>query len=264
MRHLVTLGRLLFGALLVAAVPSIAHAEGNRVWNVCGGTSFQTCASVSVTVVRNPNGTAVVTMEIRNLSGQNGTYAGTVFTNVGLDNVMPTSINVITNPRSGDYVFSVTGPCASGPQCDYTNQWNLANNQSTGGGVRVDLLSGTDNGSRYSIASSCNNGLAPGHMLFFLTGCAAGSGGMVTLQFAVTGDFDPNATGDVFVKGQSGPNGQSTTCITGGDHQNCYPTTVTPEPLTAVLLGTGLAALGGIGRIRRRREQGEVTTSNDA
>ena len=234
---------------------------------MCGGTSFQTCASVIVTVTPRPaaqGGGAVVSMQIRNLSGNNGTYAGTVFTNVGLDNVVPTSINVITNPRATGYVLSVTGPCSTGPNCDYSRYWSLANDAQNGGGVRIDLNSGTTNGSQYSIATSCNDGLAPGHNRYFVTGCAPTQGGYVTLSFAVTGDFDPTQTGDLFIKGQNGPNGQSTTCITtAGDKQNCYPTTVTPEPVTAVLFGTGLVALGGLGRIRRRREQGGITTSED-
>ena len=258
--RLLSVSGLLLGALTLAATPAVSHAGGSRTWNVCGGTSFQTCASVEVTVTPNANGTATVTMQIRNLSGTNGTYAGTVFTNVGLDNVFPTSINVITNPNAVGYQLKVTGPCVSGPNCDYSQYWTLSNDKSIGGGVRVDLLPGTENGSRYSIASACNNGLAPGHHLYFLTGCAPGSGGAVTLTFAVTGDFNPNLTGDIFVKGQNGPDGLSTTCITGGSAVNCYPTSTAPEPLTAALFGTGLLALGGLTRVTRRRRTEDEDT----
>ena len=251
------LAALLLGVASLLALPSEARAGGTNSWNVCGGTSFQTCAAVTVTVTPRTNGPgAIVTMQIRNLSGTNGTYAGTVFTNVGLDNVMPTSINVITDPRSAGYVLRVTGPCSTGPNCDYSQHWQLSNDKAIGGGVKVDLLSGTENGSRYSIASSCNGGLAPGHRLFFLTGCNANTGGVVTMTFAVTGDFDPATTGDVFVKGQNGPNGQSTTCITGdGSAANCYPTSTVPEPLSAGLFGTGLLAIGGVKRFMRRRRE---------
>lgn len=249
----------LLAAALLAAVPAAAHAGGTRSWEVCGGTSFQTCASVVVTVTPRPasqGGGAVVTMQIRNLSGSNNTYAGTVFTNVGLDNVIPSSINVITDMRSSSYLLSVTGPCMTGPNCDYSRYWSLTNDAQNGGGVRIDLNAGTTNGSRYSIASSCNNGLAPGHNLYFVTGCGPQQGGFVTLSFAVTGDFNPALTGDLFLKGQNGPNGQSTTCITtAGDKQNCYPTSTVPEPITAALFGTGLLAMGGVRRVMRRREE---------
>jgi hypothetical protein len=33
----------------------------------------------------------------------------------------------------------------------------------------------------------------------------------------------------------------------------CYDVTATPEPITMILLGSGLASMGGFGMVRRRR-----------
>src|SRR5687768_12062583 len=98
MKKLVT--QLVIAATLVAAPLTAAHASGERSWTVCGGTpysgysGFALCASVTATVQTNATGQHILTMKIYNLSGQNGSYAGTVFTSLGLDNVVPSSVNV--------------------------------------------------------------------------------------------------------------------------------------------------------------------------
>lgn len=245
---------LLAGALL-ALPASVAHAEGSNSWQVCGGSysgysGFALCASVSVTVTTGPNGENIVTMEIYNMSGANGSYAGTVFTSLGLDNVVP-ALEVI------DGSLTVTGPCLEEEgACDYSEHWTVYNDKSIGGGIKVDVLAGSFN-SQYSIASQCgvDAGETPGHERYYVTDCLPGGANYVTLTFEVTNDFDPSQTGYLFIKGQNGYQGQSTTCITDGPKENCGPTTVVPEPLTMTLFGTGLAAMGGMKALRRRRDE---------
>jgi hypothetical protein len=250
---------LAVGVVLLGVPLATAQAGGERTWQVCGGTpyagytGFALCASVTATVQTNAAGQHVLTMKVYNLSGANGSYSGTVFTSLGLDNVFPASVNVV--PGS----LKITGPCLeSTAGCDYSSYWQLTDNKAIGGGVKVDLLSGSFN-SQQSIASQCgiDDETTPGHNRVFVTDCFANGPNAVTLSFRVTEDFNPSQTGDLFIKGQNGYNGASTTCLsTKGD---CGPATVVPEPVTMVLLGTGLAGIGGVGVFRRRRRESDLT-----
>ena len=246
-------GTLTIAAALAAVPLAQAHASGERSWNVCGGspyagyTGFALCASVTATVETNALGHHILTMKVYNLSGLNGSYSGTVFTSIGLDNVIPTSVNVVAGS------LKITGPCVEAASCDYSEHWQVVDNKSIGGGVKVDLLGGSFN-SQYSLASQCgvDDETTPGHNLYFVTDCFNNGPEVVTLSFRVTEYFDPSMTGDLFIKGQNGYNGGSTTCIS--TNVNCGPTTVVPEPITATLFATGMGIWGGVGYLRRRRK----------
>ena len=238
-------------ALAMLGVAPAARAGGFKVWNVCGGNTFNTCASVRVDVV----GT-LVTMSVRNLSGLFGTYGGTVFTGIGLFNV-PTSVDATQSQ-----VSAMSGPVRTG---DSPAAWYIRNNKQIGGGIQLDLVgqSNANNGAiNNGIASNCLLGALPNgkNKLWMNPTCgttgvtgASINGGFVVFSFNVDETWDPSVGTELLVKGQNGPNGASTECITG-PHGNCG---VVPEPVTMALLATGLTGMGGLGLIRRRRTKKE-------
>ena len=251
--------------LVLGLAPASARA---LTYDVCGGSysgysGFALCASVTVDLVTTQvNGVDVhsVTMVVHNLSGQEGSYSGSLFTAFGLRNVVPSDVKVIGGS------LQVLGPCigaTDGSICDYSSQWQLNDDEGIGagggaGGVSIDLRTRTTNGVNYSVASSCvpNNPLL-GQSLLLYTACTAGGAGGVVLSFQVSSAFTFDE-GSLYIRAQNGyPDGEgSTVCITE-DGYDCGPTTVVPEPLTITLLATGLAGLGGA-HMRRRRKRDEV------
>jgi hypothetical protein len=143
------------------------------------------------------------------------------------------------------------------------SSWRIANNRQIGGGVQLDLVGQTPNGVNNGIASNCLPGALPGGKNTFWMNPTCGTTGVtnptlndgfVQFSFQVTATWDPNQGTELLVKGQNGPNGQSTQCITG-PNGNCRPPDVVPEPITMALLGSGLLGLGGAGFLKRRRGQ---------
>ena len=250
--------RLLVGLAAVAVLtPSSARAvTPGGTYNFCGGSGFTFCASVQMSVVANATGGYTVTLQVANRSLATGTNAPAQFVAIGLDNVLPPGETLATPSNfrlqqgiwnGTQYVFADV--CGANPTC-----WNMATNKTEGGAVRLDFDANTTLGNQVSIASNCS-ATDPHWNQNPINTCAQGSD--QTLWRPVRISFDVTqgiSSADLYVKAIA--NG-STHCMTGSTCVMEPPVTAVPEPATMTLLATGLAALSGIAK-RRRRKNGEA------
>ncbi len=253
----------------MAAMPTTARAA-DAYWNqqcTNGGWTFNTCASAHVTVSGN-----TVTIRIWNLAGSPGsnTFANTGFTAVGLSSL-----------GSGLIFKNLVAYYANGTQ--YSG-WSFAQG---GGGIPGPVgsqgvsISGAGSAiySQYATSIAGNGkpaitnwggsgqfgtGAAVFTFQTFTTVCT-GSG---RNKVCVNGPTTINLTNAVLgLHAQSGPWGQSTgyNCSatsptsTSALPYPCLsapppppPSIVTPEPVTMLLLATGLISMAGVGLVRRR------------
>jgi hypothetical protein len=248
----------LFALTAVAALmlmPGSAHAVGSKAYDFCGGsysgyTGFAFCASVTVTVTSastasdglyHAPGAYTVSMDIVNKSGQNGSFLNSMFIQIGLDNLvndLATPTNVQISQGGNVICTNVTDNLTGKAKC-----YNVQENKTAAGGVRLDFLASASAGvSQYAITSCTAS----------VTGLHSCANSPVRISFDVTKNFDPNDGVQVYVKSQ----GQlgSTECETGTNAISCGvpPTTVTPEPATIGLLATGFVGILFAGHRRRK------------
>lgn len=238
-----------------AAFPSSARADVHG-WTLCTPSSFHSCHSVAIGTtpimtgsVRTGTG---VTITLTNLQGSG--YASDNTSLSGLYRVFFAGRNfpLPMLPSFSSYSGTMSGG-ASGSANYYIE---------TGVQMGTQTVHYTDT---FANGSGVIGGCASGPLAFGFVQSAktCGAGQSVVFNFSTASIFDAGQMETVFIQAFGGqetfdycfsnpgaaPDPGFPTC----DVQDEFVTTVTPEPITMALLGTGLFGIGGA-RMRRRKQ----------
>lgn len=219
----------ILAAALALCVVTAAPARAD-VWNFggCGGSHFATCMSGNLTW---DGGNQLV------LTLHNDDTQGVNFKSIGLVNLGGTGLfssGVLTSGAPTPTIWGLTNDLGGDGVPAEIFQIGPTSAPNTNGllAQTMGVFTFTFNVPLFTQAEFDNIGVGV-HGINGPNGCST--------KFAIWNGADGNVTNDF------GPEGYSS---------NCVPTTTIPEPVTVVLLGTGLLAVAGIAR--RRREDFEA------
>lgn len=237
-----------FAALLCVTGAVPVQGQWTDLLNQCSTGAVRTCASFQAQVIDLGGGRAELQIRVRNLWAvlEDGSQTGSILAQLGV--VSPDLVDVVNGSPVAIEVEGATATGDPGSMWDFhrsTNRlgevtWALAAGDGGSANGNGGIFGCLETSPRDDYFSTCIGGAAGGWVHFSLTADAPIDINQLQLAWGV------------MAVGPQDLSLQGTTCFAG----DCGGEVV-PEPITMVLMGTGLLGVGAAQR-RRRRALGDT------